>query len=796
MLSNRPAPSESTSARNAPPREGLSEDDLAYLSRMTRWLSLDPQEAEDIAQETWLAFQRSPPRELEGKRQWLRVVARRIATRRRNRDRTTRTLLEEPPDRNSLGHESTCDELREVVAQAFRSLPEPYQETVRLRFYEDLKPAGISEALGVSVNTVNSRLQRAQRMLRRKLEPERRGALHWLAGFLAVPFGRREPRPSLRFAPSVQGITVAVAVALTGFVLFFDGAWNHRANQAAEPRRAATLAELPARETRTADRVPEPAQPRSFEAAAHTAMQTVTGHVRDQQGRSVQGAKIYAWVTEQDARLVGTSAADGSFHAAIGPADRLQGPVLGANGAIGIQARAAGWSRGVVHILPPDVTDRIPLVLSPHVADLVIAVETADGLPLEHAAIQYCTESAAIFGPEPDGTLFWNPSAHAEPDTPGTWRVLGLQVGSGTLRVAAPGFAPVSVQLALQAGTQFERVVLTPGTTLSGRVVDARGRPLEHARVTRFVHHQDEDLVAHTGPDGRFSFSNLAAGRMRFAVRDADDRLGVALTATLGSKPVDVGTLVAREQAPHRMRMLDEHERPLGSLTVELRSPLGEPGWVRSALTDDGGWLHVTDAPYDELIVWAYAGKLHPQAGFPLAEYQLVRGTTTVAVPPPRQGTSTFWSTLSSGEAPPGSFLRLRQLSTLAQRRLPLPKAGKLELELESGPYFVTYRVPGKGETIFGHVEVGPGSQHRFSAPALGRVELGPELGRTAVSMRLDQRFGRQHPLDVTVVARNAAPEAAYELMPGAYRLTVSDAEGRSTLRHFEIHPDTTTLLE
>ena len=57
-------------------------------------------------------------------------------------------------------------ELRSEVRDAVGALPEPYRETVALRFFADLSLAEVAEATGRPINTVKTHLRRGLERLR------------------------------------------------------------------------------------------------------------------------------------------------------------------------------------------------------------------------------------------------------------------------------------------------------------------------------------------------------------------------------------------------------------------------------------------------------------------------------------------------------------------------------------------------------------------------------------------------------------------------------------------------------
>ena len=99
---------------------------------------------------------------------WLRrVTVNRCISEARRRGRRTEISLDEveEPEAPAVDCDPLADEqLRRLVA----SLPEKARGVVVLRYQEDLDPEDIARVLGMPVNTVKSKLQRALVMLRRK----------------------------------------------------------------------------------------------------------------------------------------------------------------------------------------------------------------------------------------------------------------------------------------------------------------------------------------------------------------------------------------------------------------------------------------------------------------------------------------------------------------------------------------------------------------------------------------------------------------------------------------------------
>lgn len=143
----------------------------AFVVAVARAVLADAALAEDVAQQTLL---RAWSARIDASRQWLATVARRLASnvrrgdsRRELRERATWTPDEGPSPQRILELE---DERRRLVA-AVLELAEPLRTTVLLRFYDDLPPRAIAAKQGVPVETIRTRLKRAQHLLRERLLP-------------------------------------------------------------------------------------------------------------------------------------------------------------------------------------------------------------------------------------------------------------------------------------------------------------------------------------------------------------------------------------------------------------------------------------------------------------------------------------------------------------------------------------------------------------------------------------------------------------------------------------------------
>jgi RNA polymerase sigma-70 factor (ECF subfamily) len=143
----------------------------AYLRSVVR----DPATVDDLFQETMLTAWRKLD-EFDRNRPfgaWLRgIAARLVLAERRKRaagpifcDEFTLNVLSEGLEQVGRQKGDTLDEKLECLRHCLETLPEPYRETVRLRYREGLSPSGIMERLRISWDAQKKRLQRARGLL-------------------------------------------------------------------------------------------------------------------------------------------------------------------------------------------------------------------------------------------------------------------------------------------------------------------------------------------------------------------------------------------------------------------------------------------------------------------------------------------------------------------------------------------------------------------------------------------------------------------------------------------------------
>lgn len=216
-----------------PPPELLLQH-AGWVRRLAAELVGDSHAADDVAQETWLAFFLRPPDTDGPLRPWLaRVVRNRAALRRRGRaNRDAREAEVARPEALPSADELVVRaELQRTLVDAVLALEEPYRETLLLRYYEGLTPAEIGARRGLPGATVRSHLHRGHEQLRARLDRAHGGdRAAWAALF--SPLIERGTAPAARtssvaLSGSAASLTSTALVALVsaGALLVATALW-------------------------------------------------------------------------------------------------------------------------------------------------------------------------------------------------------------------------------------------------------------------------------------------------------------------------------------------------------------------------------------------------------------------------------------------------------------------------------------------------------------------------------------------------------------------------------------------
>ncbi len=205
-----------------------------WLRNFARALVRDGHEAEDVAQETWIALEQAPvPEGLSGRR-WLAGIAKNVVRNRRRsagrRNAHEGLLADERAQTGNLsvGRSALDDtellERQRVLLARIESLPEAQRRAIIARFYDGAMPAKIAETEGVPVSTIHSRIQRGLEKLRVDLDGEYGSRRAW-AAFLAPLAGQSPEKLAATGAASAGGLLAWPVLVAAGALIAASLAW-------------------------------------------------------------------------------------------------------------------------------------------------------------------------------------------------------------------------------------------------------------------------------------------------------------------------------------------------------------------------------------------------------------------------------------------------------------------------------------------------------------------------------------------------------------------------------------------
>lgn len=487
---------------------------VTWVRALARALVADEHEAEDLAQEAWLAALKAGPTRRGAWKGWFGAVLRNLARARfrgEHRRRAREDDCARPDEVPAADELADRLETHERLVRAVRELDEPYRGTLALRYFEGLTPQRIAERTGVPLRTVETRLHRALQRLRERLDAQHRGDRGaWLA--LLVPLTRPHDA-ALAGALIVQtklklGVAAAALLAVLWVVrerVASDarvGATDPNVNSAvlsSDSTEAPALAE-PATTARVAAEPPA-AEPLAGAASEPAAAWTMRGVVVDPHGRPLADLRVVLRDETSRERLDGVESltdTSGAFRFELArPFAPVELDVASAIWTVVLRPRPSSESVIVVaprRSLAGVVVDEGGRPIEGAEVDLRLPPELRSGIPLVLAGCQNVLWSARADA----AGLFEFVDA---PDLP------GCALGAGFA-----GFEPSST--ALEDGDRLDlRIVLkrhANGGRLLGRVVDVRGAPIESAFVT-FEDLAGADLVPYeavkTNARGEFDLS-------------------------------------------------------------------------------------------------------------------------------------------------------------------------------------------------------------------------------------------------------------------------------------------------
>jgi RNA polymerase sigma-70 factor (ECF subfamily) len=184
---------------------------MGWVRDLARGLVRSAAEADDVAQDVWLAASRPPPRSTSSVRAWLAAVTRNVVLTRRRSE--ARRQEREAAAARSEGQSSEHDvlvrgETCQRVVAAVMALDEPYRSTVLHRYLDGWSVGEIASREGVDEATVRKRLSRALQKLRAALDTEFGGGREaWMLALLDIA------------RPARLGAVRPLAIALGGLIV-------------------------------------------------------------------------------------------------------------------------------------------------------------------------------------------------------------------------------------------------------------------------------------------------------------------------------------------------------------------------------------------------------------------------------------------------------------------------------------------------------------------------------------------------------------------------------------------------
>ena len=580
------------------------------LHRLALHLAGSAAEAEDLVQETYIhLLHHLDDYRSEGKFMgWLLAI---LATkslqarnRRRHRDLAGQEPVDPAPDPPS---QTQARELEERLARALRALPEPYGGVVRLHLQEQLAPGAIARSLRRNPSTVRSQLRRGLDLLRRSLPPALAPALVALPRETLTVIRNRvlEEAAALKVTAPAAGagmlaitgigkvlimkkVVVATFAALVvagvaGYLADPFGTASTHGDPSPGGTSIRAAGDRKGEGAATVDRRAGAGDPARREATGKPGGSwVVSGRARLGYRKPFPGAQIkvslfagYEVAGKPFRTLTTRAGRGGRFRIAFAPPRRTVTVVVEPAMA---KARATRSERLVLfNQEPPD-----DLELSIYPLDRILQGQVVDekGHGLGGACLQ---------------TYRHGPLHRCAPD--GAFRVPVSSVEAALkTRAKAPGYAikETIVSMPGKGDPPHVRIVLEPGATVRGKVLDSSGQPLAGARI-RIWKCTDGFEEIRSDRKGNFVVDYVPKGGLfevgpgkkgYFVSADKEGYLAAQVQFSFADRPVDV-QLTLKKGAWIEGQVLDPAGRPVPGARIFLDDERGY-GDPRVRARDEG----------------------------------------------------------------------------------------------------------------------------------------------------------------------------------------------------------------
>ncbi|MBI1853949.1 MAG: sigma-70 family RNA polymerase sigma factor, partial [Planctomycetes bacterium] len=619
-----------------------------FVRALARSLVADPDRADDIVQQTWMASIERPPIPGLPARAWLasvvRNAARHVVRSDRRRRRAEANLTPRPPA-PSTADVVAREAIRAAIVRAVLDLAEPYREAVLLRYFEGLPPRAIARQLRVPVETVRTRLKRAHALLREHLDREHGDRRAWVLTVLPLarlgaPTGGLASASPIIIIVLVGLVAALLAMLQWGVLPIAPGIGPPSTSDGSIIGGPAGFSTHPTDATASSDRGPT--------TPPTVRRPTITGHLVDRGGRPVPGASVRSFPSTATSLFETTgpgvpftdsteSDEQGRFTVALDPTEPF--------GAIFVEK--SGFSPAAVGELRP-ADDVVVTLDSPWT--LTGTVRDGDDRPVAGARVRW----RRIL-------LLCRIERVAQSDANGTFRLEGLPASepaaalgdAWAIDVDADGFAPLHVESnpsrLHEPPVEHLDLVLGAGATLSGRVLDdqsgeaivgaevslysVEGNPMAVSRDTGLVVVEPSfgrklaSVVS--GPDGAYRIDHVPARGFHdpscFLQDDAGSLIAYVRVEAPGVSnrvfPVrvsDEGATVTQDLRCARAativgRVVDERGRPVRGATMSARDHFSDhlgvwgsnPG---TTTAEDGRYTLERVAASDHVSVHARLG--------------------------------------------------------------------------------------------------------------------------------------------------------------------------------------------